>query len=102
MFKKENRYMTREIAENITIEIAMLLWDLIDNLIIEKDYLQIFEINPIGLGVVEIVHKQEVPEYKASIYIQNDLIKDKLRIYAIDSIEYSTMMFSNEYYSKRT
>ncbi len=97
MFKKENRYMTREIAENITVEIAMLLWDLIDNLIIEKDYLQIFEINPIGLGVVEIVHKQEVPEYKASIYIQNDLIKDKLRIYAIDSIEYSTMMFSNEY-----
>lgn len=89
--------MTREIAENITIEIAMLLWDLIDNLIIEKDYLQIFEINPIGLGVVEIVHKQEVPEYKASIYIQNDLIKDKLRIYAIDRIEYSTMMFSNEY-----
>ena len=89
--------MTREIAENLPVEIAMLLWDLIDNLIIEKDYLQIFEINPIGLGVVEIVHKQEVPEYKASIYIQNDLIKDKLRIYAIDRIEYSTMMFSNEY-----
>ena len=97
MFKKENRYMTREIAENLLIEIAMLLWDLIDNLIIEKDYLQIFEINPIGLGVVEIVHKQEVPEYEASIYIQNDLIKDKLKIYAIDSIEYSTMMFSDEY-----
>ena len=97
MFKKENRYMTREIAENLPIEIAMLLWDLIDNLIIEKDYLQIFEINSIGLGVVEIVHKQEVPEYEASIYIQNDLIKDKLKIYAIDSIEYSTMMFSDEY-----
>lgn len=97
MFKKENRYMTREIAENLPVEIAMLLWDLIDNLIIEKDYLQIFEINPIGLGVVEIVHKQEVPEYEASIYIQNDLIKDKLKIYAIDSIEYSTMMFSDEY-----
>lgn len=97
MFKKENRYMTREIAENITVEIAMLLWDLIDNLIIEKDYLQIFEINPIGLGVVEIVHKQEVPKYEVSVYIQNDLIKDKLKIYVIDSIEYSTMMFSNEY-----
>ena len=34
MFKKENRYMTREIAENLPVEIAMLLWDLIDNLII--------------------------------------------------------------------
>ncbi|HBG5845440.1 TPA: hypothetical protein OUL20_001665 [Clostridioides difficile] len=97
MFKKENRYMTREIAENLPIEITILLWDLIDNLDIEKDYLQIFEINPIGLGVVEIVHRQEVPEYEASIYIQNDLIKYKLKIYAIDSIKYSTMIFSNEY-----
>lgn len=97
MFKKENRYMTKEIAENLPVEIAILMWELIDNLTIEKDYLQIFEINPIGLGIVEIVHKQEVPEYEATIYIQNDLIKDKLKIYAIDSIEYSTMMFSNEY-----
>ncbi len=92
MFKKENRYMTKEIAENLPVEIAILMWELIDNLTIEKDYLQIFEINPIGLGIVEIVHKQEVPEYEATIYIQNDLIKDKLKIYAIDSIVYSTMM----------
>lgn len=97
MFKKENRYMTKEIAENLPVEIAILLWDLIDNLTVEKDYLQIFEINPIGLGVVEIVHKQEVLTYEASIYIQNDLIKDKFKIYVIDSIEHSTMMFSNEY-----
>lgn len=97
MFKKENRYMTKEIAKNLPIEISILLWDLIDNLTIAKDYLQIFEINPIGLGLVEIVHKQEVPKYEASIYIQNDLIKDKLKIYTIDSNEYSTMMFSNEY-----
>ena len=97
MFKKENRYMTKDIAENLPVEIAILIWELIDNLTIEKDYLQVFEINPIGLGVVEIVHKQEVPKYEVSVYIQNDLIKDKLKIYVIDSIEYSTMMFSNEY-----
>lgn len=97
MLKKENRCMTKEIYENLPLEIAILLWDLIDNLTIAKDYLQIFEINPIGLGIVEIVHKQEVPEYEARIYIQNDLIKDKLKTYIIDSIEYSTMMFSNEY-----
>ena len=89
--------MTREIAENLPVEIAMLLCELIDNLTIEKDYLQVFEINPIGVEVLEIVHKQEVPKYEASVYIQNGLIKDKLKIYAIDSIEYSTMMFSNEY-----
>ncbi len=28
--------MTREIAENLLIEITILLWDLIDNLDIEK------------------------------------------------------------------
>ena len=97
MFKKENRYMTKEIAENLPIEIAILLWNLIDDLTTEKDYLQLFEINPIGLGVVEIVHKQEVPEYESRIYIQNHKIKDQLKIYVIDNVEYRTMMFSNEY-----
>lgn len=97
MLKKENRYMTKEISEALPLEIVILLWDLIDNLTIEKDYLQIFEINSIGLGVVEIFHRQEVPEYEASIYIKNNLIKDKFKIYVIDSMEYSTMMFSKEY-----
>ena len=48
MFKKENRYMTRNIVEEIPVEINILLWNLIDKLNIEKDYLQIFELNPIG------------------------------------------------------
>lgn len=97
MFKKENRYMTRNIVEEIPVEINILLWKLIDKLNIEKDYLQIFELNPIGEGIVEIIHKQEVPEYEASIYIHNELIKENKKIYAIDSVEYSTLMFSYEY-----
>lgn len=97
MFKKENRYMTRNIVEEIPVEINILLWNLIDKLNIEKDYLQIFELNPIEEGIVEIIHKQEVPEYEASIYIHNELIKENKKIYAIDSVEYSTLMFSYEY-----
>lgn len=97
MFKKENRYMTREIAEEIPLEINILIWSLIDSLTIEKDYLQIFELNPIGKGIVEIIHKQEVPAYESYIYINNDDIKDKFKIYAIDSVEYSTLMFSYQY-----
>lgn len=57
MFKKENRYMTRELAEEIPLEINILIWNLIDSLTIEKNYLQIFELNPIGNGIVEIIHK---------------------------------------------
>ncbi|CEQ15123.1 DUF960 family protein [Paraclostridium sordellii] len=97
MFKKENRYMTRELAEEIPLEINILIWSLIDSLTIEKDYLQIFELNPIGKGIFEIIHKQEVPAYESCIYINNDDIKDKLKIYAIDSVEYSTLMFSYQY-----
>ena len=97
MFKKENRYMTREIAEEIPLEINILIWSLIDGLTIEKDYLQIFELNPIGKGIVEIIHKQEVPKYESCIYINNDDIKNNLKIYAIDSVEYSTLMFSYQY-----
>ena len=97
MFKKENRYMTRKIVEEIPLEINILLWNLIDELQIRKDYLQIFELNPIGKGIVEIVHKQEIPEYESSIYIYNEVIKENKKIYAIDSVEYSTLMLSYEY-----
>lgn len=97
MFKKENRYMTRNVVEEIPIEINMLLWNLIDELKLEKDYLQIFKLSPIGGGIVKIIHKQEVPEYEASIYIYNEVIKENKKIYAIDSVEYSALMFSYEY-----
>ena len=43
MFKTENRYMTRKVAEEIPLEINILLWNLIDELNVEKDYLQVFE-----------------------------------------------------------
>lgn len=97
MFKTENRYMTIKVAEEIPLEINILLWKLIDELNVEKDYLQVFELNPIGEGIVEIIHKQEVPEYESSIYIHNEVIKENKKIYAIDSVEYSTLMFSYEY-----
>lgn len=97
MFKIENRYMTRNIVDEIPLEINILLWNLIDELKIKKDYLQMFELNPIGKGIVEIIHKQEVPEYEASIYIYNESIQENKKIYAIDSVEYSTLMFSYEY-----
>ena len=74
MFRKENRYMTRELS-------------------IGKDYLQKFELNSVGRGIVEITHKQEISEYECRLYICNENIVDKFKIYAIDSIEYSTINY---------
>ncbi|WP_455543546.1 DUF960 family protein [Intestinibacter sp.] len=97
MFEKENRYMTSKIAEELPIDVNILLWSLIDELSVEKDYLQVFELDPLGNDVVKIIHKQEVPKYENTIYIHNESIKQNKKIYAIDSIEYSTLLFSDEY-----
>ena len=59
--------MTRKVAEEMPSEINILLWNLIDELNVEKDYLQVFELNSIGEGIVEVIHKQEVPEYKSGL-----------------------------------
>lgn len=97
MFKKENRYMTRKIVEEIPLEINILLWNLIDELHIEKDYLQIFELNPIEEGVLEIINKQEAPMYESIIYICNKEIKERKKIYIIDEKIHSTMLLAEEY-----
>lgn len=97
MFKKQNRYITREVLDGVPIEISLLLYNLIDEIKIEKDYLQIFDLNPIDEDIIEIIHKQEVPKYENRIYICNEKIKEKAKLYAIDSRDYSTLMFSYEY-----
>ena len=74
MFKTENRYMTRKVAEEIPLEINILLWNLIDELNVEKDYLQVFELNSIGEGIVEVIHSKKYQNTKvAYTYIMKKL-----------------------------
>lgn len=72
------------------------MWDLVEKLE-EKDYLQIFELTPIGSGIVEIVHKQEIPETTPVYKLKNTEIKNQMKPYITDNGEYSTLMFSHEY-----
>ena len=70
---KNDRYMTPGIKNSIPAHIALALWDLIDTMTVEKDYLQIFKLEVIGSDdaqVQVIRHEQEVPEYHSPlIYI---------------------------------
>lgn len=95
MFTKE-RYLTREVADRVPIGIQLLMWDLVEKLE-ERDYLQIFELIPKYSEIVEIVHKQEIPEVTSIYKIKNNEVKNKMKLYIIDNGEYSTMMFSHEY-----
>ncbi|HFL3777299.1 TPA: DUF960 family protein [Clostridioides difficile] len=96
MFSNE-RYLTREVVERVPLEIQILMWNLVEEIEGEKDYLQVFEVIPNGREFVKIIHKQEIPETTSNYIVKNVGIETKMKLYIIDNGEYSTMMFSHEY-----
>lgn len=69
MFSNE-RYLTREVADRVPVEIQILMWNLVEEIKVKKDYLQVFEVIPNGSEFVEIIHKQEIPEFTFSYIIK--------------------------------
>lgn len=101
MFSKENRFMTRRIADNIEFDMQVLLWEMIDQLKVEnvgQDYLQVFEIKGLGNGC-KIIHSQEVPSYTKTFEFKDLRVQVgvEMKIFIIDSGEYSIMLFADEY-----
>ena len=102
MFKKDNRYVTRGVNDEVDIRLQLIMWSMIDKLkdeeSVELDYLQVFKIRKEGNKVV-INQSQEVPEYSCTyeIELEDIHIEDEIKVYVIDSGEYSTMLFPSEY-----
>ena len=102
MFKKDNRYVTRGVNEEVDVRLQLIMWSMIDKLkdeeSVEVDYLQVFKIRKKDSKVV-INQSQEVPEYSCTyeIEIEDIQIEDEIKVYVIDSGEYSTMLFPSEY-----
>ena len=102
MFKEDNRYVTRGVNEEVDIRLQLIIWSIIDKLKdkgnVELDYLQVFKIRKEGNKIV-INQSQEVPEYSCTYEIELEDIEldDEIKVYVIDSGEYSTMLFSSEY-----
>ena len=103
MFKKDNRYVTRGVNEEVDIRLQLMIWSMLDKLKdegnFELDYLQVFRIRKEGNKIV-ISQSQEVPEYSCTYEIELEDIKidDEIKVYVIDSgEEFSTMLFPGEY-----
>ena len=103
MFKKDNRYVTRGVNEEVDIRLQLIMWSMIDKLNdegnVELDYLQVFKLRKEGNKIV-ISQSQEVPEYSCTYEIELEDIKidDEIKVYVIDSgEEFSTMLFPGEY-----
>lgn len=98
------RYMTRGIQENVSLDLQIILWRLIDDRKVKGhklDYLQVFELSSetVGEQTLQIVlHRQEQPQYRSThrfVPIQHPL--EKIRIWVVDDGEHSTMLFPSEY-----
>lgn len=103
MFKKNNRYVTRGVNEEIDIRLQLIIWSMIDKLNdegnVELDYLQVFKLRKEENKVV-INQSQEVPEYSCTyeMELEDIQIYNEIKVYVIDSgEEFSTMLFPGEY-----
>ena len=103
MFKKDNRYVTRGVNEEVDIRLQLMIWSMLDKLKdegnVELDYLQVFRIRKEGNKVV-INQSQEVPEYSCTyeIELEDIQIDDKIKLYVIDNgFEGSIILFPWEY-----
>lgn len=102
MFKKDNRYVTRGVNEEVDVRLQLIMWSMIDKLKdeegVELDYLQVFKLRREGNKIV-INQSQEVPEYSCTyeIELEDVQLDDEIKVYVIDSGEYSTMIFPSEY-----
>ena len=102
MFKKDNRYVTRGVNEEVDIRLQLTIWSMLDKLKdegnVELDYLQVFRIRKEGNKIL-INQSQEVSEYSCTYEIELEDIQldDEIKVYVIDSGEYSTMLFPSEY-----
>ena len=92
---KSLRYMTRGISDSISPLIQTFIWNCIDRLPDNCDYLQVFRLEPFG-GMQQIKHTAEDPAYrKIYLFPSGEPITEK--IYVLDSDSYCTMLLASEY-----
>ena len=95
MFDNE-RYLTRGVEDKIPLPMQLFMWSCIDRLPEDRDYLQVFTLEPMGEIMQRITHESEQPECHMTYLLPTDNpITSKL--YVIDSDTYSTMLLAEEY-----
>lgn len=95
MLFQNPHYLTRGVDTEIPLELQLFLWSCIDRLPEERDYFQVFKLEPMG-EMQRISHTSEQPEYHMEYIIPTEK-PITAKLYVIDSIEYSTMLLAEEY-----
>ena len=89
------RYLTCGADSTIPLELQLFLWECVEQMPAPKDYLQVFELKPVGI-LQSITHRSEEPEYHMEYIIpmENPIAE---KVYIIDDGDHSTMLLANEY-----
>ena len=95
MFPRK-RLVTSNILREIPLGWQMMLWQFVDKLPIDRDYLQIFELSESD-GFQRIIHTQECPIYRKEYLFSPFFPVVTARIYIINDETHATMLFANEY-----
>ena len=90
-----SRYLTCGVDSAIPLELQLFLWECVEHMPAPKDYLQVFELKPVGI-LQSITHRSEEPEYHMEYIIpmENPIAE---KVYIIDDGDNSTMLLANEY-----
>lgn len=98
------RYTTKQVAEQVGLELQLALWTAIDLRVQqgqEMDYLQVFELSVEwvdGEPLQKVLNKQEQPQQEVSFYVNGvETPLDGVTLWILDSKEYCTMLFPDEY-----
>ena len=94
MFTNE-RYLTCGVDSTIPLELQLFMWECVEKMHGEKDYLQVFELKAEG-SMQSISHSSEEPEYHMVYLIPSDA-PITAKIYIIDDGDHSTMLLAEEY-----
>ena len=95
MLFQNPHYLTRGVDAEIPLELQVFMWECVNSLPADRDYLQVFKLEPMG-EMQRISHTSEQPEHHME-YILPTEKPITAKLYVIDSIEYSTMLLAEEY-----
>jgi hypothetical protein len=95
MFNNQ-KFLTRGVEREIPAWLVNLMWHMVLTMeVAKKDYLQVFTLTKLPTGQ-HIIHEQEQPPYRYELDVPcDDSVNAK--VFVIDNLTHSTMLFSEEY-----
>ncbi len=97
MFERnKDRYLTRGVEAEIPLVLQVFLWECIDRMPEDRDYLQVFRFSDMN-GMQRIEHTAEQPEFRMEYILTMVDEAVTAKVYVIDDGDHCTMLLAEEY-----